>query len=285
MIPLCGRMSSGSDSDEDCRLASLLSDEVSPDVLLAILRQRAEEQEGTEDAEEAEEGGGGGGGAGAAVIPMPAQDLITVVGATVLGTGVRGHEDGAAAAATFDCVRGLLRLADGRVLFGDENSNCIRMLSADLQQVSTLTRHTRGGGHQDGAAAQSQFRWPRDLVQLPDRRVLVADMGNHRIRLLSADLQQVSTVAGDGARGHRDGAAAQAQFNRPVGLALLPGGRVLVADWFNHRIRVLSADLQQVSTVAGDGEGGHQYGAAAQAQFSGPSGRSEEHTSELQSQG
>ena len=67
----------------------------------------------------------------------------------------------------------------------------------------------------------------------------------------------MSTVAGDGELGHRDGAAAQAQFNRPAGLAVLPGGRVLVSDAFNHRIRVLSADLQQVSTVAGNGELGH----------------------------
>ena len=54
--------------------------------------------------------------------------------------------------------------------------------------------------------------------------------GNHRIRVLSADLQQVSTVAGAASAGHRDGAAAQAQFNCPCGLALLPDGRVLVAD-------------------------------------------------------
>jgi hypothetical protein len=37
--------------------------------------------------------------------------------------------------------------------------------------------------------------------------------------------------------------------NYPNGLALLPDGCVLVADWGNHRIRVLSADLQQVSTL------------------------------------
>jgi len=91
--------------------------------------------------------------------------------------------------------------------------------------------------------------------------------------LLSADLQQVSTVAGDGEEGHRDGAAVQAQFDSPDGLALLPDGRVLVADSWNHRIRVLSADLQQVSTVAGDGEEGHRDGAAAQAQFRNPDGR------------
>jgi hypothetical protein len=79
--------------------------------------------------------------------------------------------------------------------------------------------------------------------------VLVADEGNHRIRVLSADLQQVSTVAGDGGRGHRDGAAAQAQFHWPAGLAVLPDGCVLVGDRGNSRIRVLSANLQQVSTL------------------------------------
>jgi hypothetical protein len=99
---------------------------------------------------------------------------------------------------------------------------------------------------------------------------VVADEDNQRIRVLSADLQQVSTVAGDGGYGYRDGAAAQTQFGNPSGLAVLPGGRVLVAD--NHRIRMLSADLQQVSTVAGDDVCGHRDGAVAQAQFFFPTG-------------
>ena len=138
------------------------------------------------------------------------------------------------------------------------------------QQVSTVAGDGVRG-HQDGAAAQAQFDFPRGLALLPDGRVLVVDRDNHRIRVLSADLQQVRTVAGDGGRGHQDGAAAQAQFNCPDGLALLPDGRVLVVDLGNHRIRVLSADLQQVSTVAGDGEEAHRDGAAAQAQFINPS--------------
>jgi sugar lactone lactonase YvrE len=122
-------------------------------------------------------------------------------------------------------------------------------------------------GHMDGSASLDQDRFPRGLALLPDGRVLVTDSNNNRIRMLSADLQQVTTVAGDGEMGHRDGAAAQAQFHNPTGLALLPDGRVLVVDQWNHRIRMLSADLQQVSTVAGDGEGGHRDGAAAQARF------------------
>jgi hypothetical protein len=84
------------------------------------------------------------------------------------------------------------------------------------------------------------------MAVLPDGRVLITH--NHRIRVLSADLQQVSTVAGDGAEGHRDGAAAQAQFENHRGLALLPDGRVLVAE-LSGQLRMLSADLQQVSTL------------------------------------
>ena len=96
--------------------------------------------------------------------------------------------------------------------------------------------------------------------------MLVADTYNNRIRMLSADLQQVSTVAGDSSfylslgvwfavGGHRDGAAAQAQFECPLGLALLPNGCVLVVEAHVNwgRIRVLSADLQQVSTLTNVG--------------------------------
>ena len=126
-------------------------------------------------------------------------------------------------------------------------------------------RDSGEAGHRVGAAAQARFYDPTGLALLPDGRVLVADMWCHRIRLLSADLQEVSTVAGDGEEGHRDGAAAQARFRYPQGLVLLPDGRVLVSDEYNHRIRLLSADLQEVSTVAGDGEDGHRDGAAAQA--------------------
>jgi acyl dehydratase len=200
-------------------------------------------------------------------IRMLSADLQQV--STVAGDGEVGHRDGAAAQAQFNGPSGLALLTDGRVLVTDKFNNRIRVLSADLQQVSTVA----GDGeaeHRDGAAAQAQFNGPSGLALLTDGRILVTDEGNHRIRVLSADLQQVSTVAGDGEQGHRDGAAAQAQFHNPGGLALLPDGRVLVADWSNHRICVLSADLQQVSTVAGDGWQGHRDGAAAQAQFSCP---------------
>jgi hypothetical protein len=172
---------------------------------------------------------------------------------TLAGDGEAGHRDGAAAQAQFHDIRGLAVLPSGRVLAVDNANHCIRMLSADLQQVSTVAGDG-ADGDRDGAAMQAQFWYPQAIALLPDGRVLVSDGGNNRIRMLSADLQQVSTVAGDGEVGHRDGAAAQAQLNFPRGLTLLPDGRVLVAGEGNPCIRVLSADLQQVSTLTNAGE-------------------------------
>jgi hypothetical protein len=143
-------------------------------------------------------------------------------------------------------------LTDGRVLVTDRDNDRIRVLSADLQQVSTVAGDGERG-HRDGAAAQAQFNRPTSLALLTEGRVLVTDSWNNRIRVLSADLQQVSTVAGDGGEEHRDGAAAQAQMDFPQDLALLPDGRMLVTDYSNNRIRVLSADLQQVSTLTNAG--------------------------------
>jgi hypothetical protein len=142
----------------------------------------------------------------------------------------------------------ILKLHSGRVLVADYGNHRIGVLCADLQQVSTVAGDSEWG-HRDGAAAQAQFNYPRGLTLLPDGRVLMADCENNRIRMLSADLQQVSTVAGDGEAGHRDGASAQAQFHYPRAFVLLPNGCVLVADLLNRRLRVLSADLQQVSTL------------------------------------
>ena len=146
------------------------------------------------------------------------------------------------------------------------------MPGQDLVSIGAMVVGTGGLGFQDGVAAAAKFGVVRAMLHLPDGRVLVADRCNHCVRVLSADLQQVGTVAGDGEEGHRNGAAAQAQFHGPSGFALLSDGRVLVVDKDNNRIRMLSADLQQVSTVAGDGEEGHQDGAAAQARFNYPTG-------------
>ena len=52
----------------------------------------------------------------------------------------------------------------------------------------------------------------------------------------------VRTLCGSGVRGFADGPGNLAQFDRPVGVLALPDGRLLVADTFNHRIRLVSSE-------------------------------------------
>lgn len=68
----------------------------------------------------------------------------------------------------------------------------------------------------------------------------------HRIRKLHGDgsVATVTTVAGSGIRGFRDGTASEAEFNHPYDVAPwggLTSGDLLIADALNHRIRMYSA--------------------------------------------
>jgi sugar lactone lactonase YvrE len=89
----------------------------------------------------------------------------------------------------------------------------------------------------------------------------------------------VSTIAGSGLSGVRDGDAQSAQFMKPVGIAADAAGNIYVADAAAQRIRVISPD-GNVRTLAGSGApqfnntwvtGGYRDGPAAQSRFNRPS--------------
>ncbi len=90
----------------------------------------------------------------------------------------------------------------------------------------------------------------------------------------------VTTVAGSGVPGYRDGTRLQAQFMFPAAIALDRAGQIYVADAAAQRIRVIGLN-GVVRTLAGSGEavdhglwvqGGFRDGPGAQARFNSPSG-------------
>ncbi|PIQ24538.1 hypothetical protein COW36_11005 [bacterium (Candidatus Blackallbacteria) CG17_big_fil_post_rev_8_21_14_2_50_48_46] len=104
-------------------------------------------------------------------------------------------------------------------------------------------------GLKDGLGKEAQFYLPFGIAVGPDQSVYVIEQGNHTLRKISP-AGEVSTLAGDGTAGLRDGRGQQAQFNHPSGLAWHPEGYLLVADAWNHAIRRVT--LQgEVSTVLG----------------------------------
>lgn len=190
--------------------------------------------------------------------------LRSVVGSSVARwAGVSGHTasvDGARNDVRFEDPYAVAQDAAGNAYVADAGDHAIRIV--DTQGRSTLLAGQAGvSGYADGAAATARFRKPAGLVVASDGMVFVADSGNHVVRRIANG--SVSTLAGDGERGSRDGSGSAARFNEPTGLALAPDGSLYVADFGNHTIRRITAD-GTVTTVAGSaGQGGFVDGAAA----------------------
>jgi len=182
------------------------------------------------------------------------------------GDGVAGAREGAGMQARFADPNGMAVDAQGVVYVADAgDNNRIRRIHPD-GRVDTLAG--QGEGWRDGPALQAQFHTPSAIALDAAGTVYVADTGNHAIRRIGRD-GTVSTLAGDGQRGFRDGPAGQARFDAPMGVAVDAGGRVFVADTYNDRIRVIETD-GQVRTLAGGEVPGHIDGAGIGARLDTP---------------
>lgn len=117
--------------------------------------------------------------------------------------------------------------------------------------VSRLAGTTVEGLH-DGPAASAFFAQPSGLAADGDR-LWLADSETSALRWLSADLT-VYTAVGTGLFdfGHRDGPAAEALFQHPLGVAVLPDHSVAVADTYNGAVRRYDPAGGEITTLATD---------------------------------
>nr|MEA9634379.1 NHL repeat-containing protein [Xanthomonas sp. WHRI 8812E] len=184
----------------------------------------------------------------------------------VAGNGVRGAQDGRAADAQFADPYGLAIDAHGTLYIADGgDNNRVRTVLAN-GSVQTLA----GGreGFADGMGAAAAFNTPSGIAFDTAGNLYIADTGNHAIRKRTSQ-GVVTTLAGDGSAAFRDGAAAQARFNGPIGVAVDAQERVYVADTYNDRIRVIEPG-GQVRTLAGGALPGMADGVGDQARFDTP---------------
>jgi sugar lactone lactonase YvrE len=188
--------------------------------------------------------------------------------ATLAGAGRPGVEDGKSQAATFSDPFGVAVDHRGNVIIADAGqSNRIRVITAK-GNVELMAGSVEG--FRDGSAGDAQFNTPSGIAIDKDSNIFIADTSNNRIRKFTAD-RNVTTIAGSGEAGFKDGPASEAQFDGPIGIAVDKQGNIFVADAYNDRIRKISTD-GNVSTIAGAGLPGLSDGAAAEAMFDTPSG-------------
>jgi thiol-disulfide isomerase/thioredoxin len=112
---------------------------------------------------------------------------------------------------------------------------------------------TTNEGLVDGPAAESWFAQPSGLAAT-EERLWVADSETSAIRSVSRETHVVSTAVGTGLFdfGHRDGDAAQALLQHPLGVTALPDGSVAISDTYNHALRRYDPATGQVTTLATD---------------------------------
>ncbi|MEB3196230.1 MAG: NHL repeat-containing protein [Candidatus Sericytochromatia bacterium] len=153
---------------------------------------------------------------------------------STLAGSQEGYLDGPGTMAQFYSPFDLVWRPDGGLIVADTYNDRLRAIAPD----GTVTSLTRGEmGLRDGPIAQAQFALPNGLALAPDGSLYISDVGNDRIRVISAD-GLVSTLAGS-LMGFADGQGSAARFNTPSGLALGPDGSLYVVDLDNHRIRLI----------------------------------------------
>ncbi|OYY89407.1 MAG: hypothetical protein B7Y45_12345 [Sphingomonas sp. 28-66-16] len=187
--------------------------------------------------------------------PPPTQFGWPATMTTIAGDGGRGGVDGVAGRARFGDPFALVIDRRGALYVADAgNTGRIRRIDPD-GRVSTLP---------------GSFGTPSGLALDPAGNLFVADTSANAIRKMTP-AGVISTVAGDGVAGYRDGPAAQARFNGPIGVTVDGKGNVYVADSYNDRLRVISSD-GQVRTLAGGDAAGFADGDGAAAAFDTPTG-------------
>lgn len=196
---------------------------------------------------------------------MPSPRTLWYV-APFAGDGVSGHRDGPKEQARFTWPTDMAVAPDWTVYVADFGNNLIRRIGSD-GQITTLAGDGTAG-YADGQGTAARFNGPNGLSLGPDGNIYVADAGNARIRRVTPG-GSVTTVAGSGERGLRDGAAAGAWFGYPTGLAFDPDGALYVVDRWVHTVRRVTAD-GQVTTVAGNGTPGFVDGKGEGARFNNP---------------
>jgi trimeric autotransporter adhesin len=241
---------------------------------------------------------------------MTAGDIYPVAGTGRFGFSGDG---GPAISAKLHAPQGVAVDAAGNLVIADTANDRVRVVAArsgrfygqamtagDIYTVAgTGTRGFSGDG---GPATSADLNDPVGVAVNAAGTLVIADTGynevagNDRVRVVAArsgtfygqamTAGDIYTVAGDGITGFsgNGGPATSAELNEPQGVAVDAAGNVVIADTFNHQIRVVAArsgtfygqamTAGDIYAVAGDGTEGHSGdgGPATSAELNEPRG-------------
>ncbi|GAA4315425.1 hypothetical protein GCM10023149_12030 [Mucilaginibacter gynuensis] len=156
---------------------------------------------------------------------------------TTFAGGAQGNTDGNGTGARFFSPSALAFDRDGYLYVADSDNNLIRKINT----AGDVVRLAGSGaaGKENGVANNASFNYPSGIVVDASNSVYVADQKNNLIRRVEYD-GFVSTVAGTGLQGSRNGNNLQATFYSPNGILIDKYGNLYIGDTNNRLIRYIS---------------------------------------------
>jgi streptogramin lyase len=161
-----------------------------------------------------------------------------------------GAADGPAALAKFNNPVGLAFDTAGDLFIADANNHTIRRVGTN-GVVTTFAGEAGVDGFADGDGAAARFTKPAELAFDAGGGLLVADSFNHLVRRVTPAGVVGTLTGGQRADGSADGVNRAARFFNPYGLAVAPGGAVLVTDTYNATVRRLLSPVAVTIRRAG----------------------------------
>lgn len=184
-----------------------------------------------------------------------------------------GYRDGAAKSALFNKLHNLAILHDGSMLLSDHLTHTIRKFDPASKIVSTYSGTGNSGPViEDVAIASATYNVPICVALTPDKQsLLVADIGNRRIRRIHFESGIVSTIAGNGKKGKpADGSvASESPLLDPRAAIQNAEGEIFILERNGNALRKIDSS-GKITTIAGDGTAGPRDGNALTAQMNGP---------------
>ena len=206
-------------------------------------------------------------------------DLKTHKTTTIAGNGQKayGGDGGPATGASLNMPHEVQFDTAGNLYIAERDNHVVRRVDAKTGAISTVAGTGVPGFSGDGGpAARAQLRQPHSIAVDRDGRLLICDVGNHRIRTLDLSSGTIDTYGGTGEQlATTDGAPVRnAPLNGPRTIAIDRDGTLYLALREGNAIYRIPPKTATIHHVAGTGEQGYSGdgGPARLARLGGPKG-------------
>jgi sugar lactone lactonase YvrE len=197
----------------------------------------------------------------------------------VAGDGQRGYrgDGGPAIAASLNMPHEIQFDSSGNLYIAERDNHVIRRVDARTGFISTCAGTGVPGFAGDGGrATRASLRQPHSIAIDPRGRLLICDVGNHRIRRVDLSSGAIETCGGSGERQPTpDGAPlAGTPLNGPRTMVFGPDGILYLALREGNTIYSVNPSTGTLHRLAGTGEQGYSGdgGPARLARLGGPKG-------------